>query len=496
VHERIRLAIIPLDETEALHGIEELDGAACALTGQLALRATITTGTAGAGTRTAILHGHDFAFQREVGRGDTTTAIDEAEGQLLPFAQAGQTGLFDGRDVNEYVLATIITDDEAEALLSIEEFNGALAFADDLGRHAAATTAGTATEATTATAAIATATTAAATKAITAAEAAAAEAVATAAIAAASATKAVTTAIVAEAFFAKTVALVPAALSAPPTIETHAVKIFPNSPLSFASTDAGRATRESCGAAGHAKPRSALTEVWSRPRVLLPHCMTETIVGIERSASRAYLPPMSVYLHEEDLPADALAPGPVAVDTETMGLNTFRDRLCVVQISDGGGDEHLVRFAPGSDYAAPNLRAVLADPNRLKLYHFARFDLAAIRYYLGVWAAPVYCTKTASRLIRTYTDRHGLKELVRELLGQELSKQQQSSDWGAGELSEPQKEYAASDVRYLHQLRILLDQRLLREKRMDLAQACFDFLPARAELDLAGWPEIDIFAHI
>jgi ribonuclease D len=205
---------------------------------------------------------------------------------------------------------------------------------------------------------------------------------------------------------------------------------------------------------------------------------------------------MSVYLHEEDLPADALGSGPVAVDTETMGLQTYRDRLCLVQISDGHGDEHLVRFAPGSSYAAPNLRAVLGDPGRLKLYHFARFDLAAIRHYLGVMAAPVYCTKTASRLIRTYTDRHGLKELVRELLGQEISKQQQSSDWGAGELSDAQKEYAASDVRYLHQLKTLLDERLLREKRMSLAQACFDFLPARAELDLAGWPEIDIFAHI
>ena len=228
----------------------------------------------------------------------------------------------------------------------------------------------------------------------------------------------------------------------------------------------------------------------------MPHCTPETIVGIERSVPRAYLPFMSVYLHEEDLPADVLALGPVAVDTETMGLNTPRDRLCLVQISDGHGDEHLVRFAAGSSYAAPNLRAVLGDPDRLKLYHFARFDLAAIRHYMGVVAAPVYCTKTASRLIRTYTDRHGLKEWVRELLGQEISKQQQSSDWGASELSDAQKEYAASDVRFLHQLRTLLDQRLARENRTGLAQACFDFLPARAELDLAGWPEIDIFAHI
>lgn len=205
---------------------------------------------------------------------------------------------------------------------------------------------------------------------------------------------------------------------------------------------------------------------------------------------------MTVHLHEEDLPADVFAPGAaLAVDTETMGLITPRDRLCLVQISDGGGDEHLVRFAPGSRYAAPNLRAVLADPGRLKLYHFARFDLAALRHYLGVVAAPVYCTKIASRLTRTYTDRHGLKELVRELLGHEISKQQQSSDWGAPALSDAQKDYAASDVRYLHRLREQFDERLLREGRMALAQACFDFLPARAELDLAGWPEIDIFAH-
>lgn len=205
---------------------------------------------------------------------------------------------------------------------------------------------------------------------------------------------------------------------------------------------------------------------------------------------------MTVHFHEEDLPEGVLAAGPVAVDTETMGLHLGRDRLCVVQISDGRGDEHLVRFAPGSDYAAPNLKAVLADPARLKLYHFARFDLASIQAYLGVLAAPVYCTKTASRLIRTYTDRHGLKELVKELLGQEISKQQQTSDWGAPALSDAQKDYAASDVRYLHALKEKLDERLLRENRMPLAQACFDFLPHRALLDLAGWPEVDIFAHV
>ena len=205
---------------------------------------------------------------------------------------------------------------------------------------------------------------------------------------------------------------------------------------------------------------------------------------------------MSVYFHEEDLPEGVLAPGPVAVDTETMGLQLGRDRLCVVQISDGQGDEHLVRFARGSDYAAPTLRAVLTDRSRLKLYHFARFDLASIQAYLGVMAEPVYCTKTASRLIRTYTDRHGLKELVKELLGTEISKQQQTSDWGAPELSDAQKDYAASDVRYLHALKGILDERLEREGRTDLARACFEFLPHRALLDLAGWPEVDIFAHV
>jgi ribonuclease D len=205
---------------------------------------------------------------------------------------------------------------------------------------------------------------------------------------------------------------------------------------------------------------------------------------------------MSVFFHEEDLPEGALAPGPVAVDTEAMGLQPGRDRLCLVQISDGGGDEHLVRFGPRSDFKAPNLRAVLADPARLKLYHFARFDLAMMRAYLGVMAEPVYCTKTASRLIRTYTDRHGLKELVKELLGIDISKQQQSSDWGAPDLSDAQKDYAASDVRYLHQLRERLDERLEREGRTRLAQGCFDFLPHRALLDLAGWAEVDIFAHV
>jgi ribonuclease D len=205
---------------------------------------------------------------------------------------------------------------------------------------------------------------------------------------------------------------------------------------------------------------------------------------------------VTVHFHEEDLPADIFAPGPVAVDTETMGLQPGRDRLCLVQISDGSGDEHLVRFSATSDFAAPNLKAVLTDPSRIKLYHFGRFDLASIQAYLGVMAEPVFCTKIASRLIRTYTDRHGLKELVRELLGVEISKQQQSSDWGADVLSDAQMEYAASDVRYLHKMMAILNTRLVREGRMDLAQACFDFLPHRARLDLAGWPETDIFAHM
>ena len=208
-----------------------------------------------------------------------------------------------------------------------------------------------------------------------------------------------------------------------------------------------------------------------------------------------HLPHMAVYFHEEDLPEGVLGPGPVAVDTETMGLITPRDRLCLVQISDGGGDEHLVRFGPGSAYDAPNLKAVLGDPARTKLFHFARFDLAAIEHYLGITAAPVFCTKIASKLIRTYTDRHGLKELVRELLGKELSKVQQSSDWGGAVLSDAQQDYAASDVRFLHAMHAILVERLKREGRTEMAQACFDFLPVRARLDLAGWAEKDIFSH-
>src|SRR3569832_1012243 len=205
---------------------------------------------------------------------------------------------------------------------------------------------------------------------------------------------------------------------------------------------------------------------------------------------------MSIHFHEEDLAEDVrFGDGPIAVDTEAMGLVPGRDRLCLVQLSDGKGDEHLGRFAVDSDYSAPRLKALLSDPNRLKLYHFARFDVAIMSKYLGIIAAPLYCTRTASRLDRTYTDRHGLKDLVKEVLGNDLSKQQQTSDWGAPEISDAQREYAASDVRYLHALKEKLDERLQREERVALAQACFDFLPARAMLDLGGWPEEDILAH-
>ena len=204
---------------------------------------------------------------------------------------------------------------------------------------------------------------------------------------------------------------------------------------------------------------------------------------------------MAVYFHEEDLPEGVLAEGAVAVDTETMGLITRRDRLCLVQISDGKGDEHLVRFGVDSSFDAPNLKAVLADPARTKLYHFGRFDLAAIEYWLGVTAAPVFCTKIASKLTRTYTDRHGLKMLVSELLGEDISKKQQSSDWGAPKINDAQREYAASDVRYLHRLRDIFEERLAREGRTEIAQACFDFLPTRARLDIIGWPDTDIFSH-
>jgi len=200
------------------------------------------------------------------------------------------------------------------------------------------------------------------------------------------------------------------------------------------------------------------------------------------------------FLYQNDLPDD-LDLGPVvAIDCETMGLHTHRDRLCVVQMSGGDGNAHLVQVAKGQT-AAPNLCKMLADPDVLKLFHFGRFDIAAMQNAFGTVTAPVYCTKIASRLIRTYTDRHGLKNLLQELLRVDVSKQQQSSDWGADTLSKAQIDYAASDVLYLHRLREALNVMLEREGRMEVAQACFDFLPARANLDLIGWPETDIFAH-
>jgi len=203
---------------------------------------------------------------------------------------------------------------------------------------------------------------------------------------------------------------------------------------------------------------------------------------------------MANYLYKNDLPA-GLDLGPVvAIDCETMGLNPHRDRLCVVQMSGGDGDAHLVQIDKGQT-DAPNLAAMLENPDVLKLFHFGRFDIAAMYNAFGALAAPVYCTKIASKLVRTYTDRHGLKNLMQELLDKDISKQQQSSDWGAPKLTEAQLDYAASDVLYLHQLRTELDRMLAREGRVEMAQACFDFLPTRARLDLAGWPEIDIFAH-
>ena len=203
---------------------------------------------------------------------------------------------------------------------------------------------------------------------------------------------------------------------------------------------------------------------------------------------------MALHLYDNDLP-DGLDLGPVvAIDCETMGLNPHRDRLCLVQMSGGDGNAHLVKIAKGQS-EAPNLARMLTDPETLKLFHFGRFDIAALYHAFGALAAPVYCTKIASKLIRTYTDRHGLKNLCQELLDIDLSKQQQMSDWGTADLSKAQQDYAASDVLYLHRLRAQLDSRLEREGRADLAQACFDFLPTRARLDLAGWPEIDIFSH-
>lgn len=201
-----------------------------------------------------------------------------------------------------------------------------------------------------------------------------------------------------------------------------------------------------------------------------------------------------VHLHKGDLPEGVTFKGPVAVDSETMGLSLVRDPLCLVQLSDGGGEAHLVQL-DRSNYNAPNLKRVLGDQSVLKLFHFARFDIAMFMRDLGLICAPLYCTRTASRLVRTYTDRHGLKDLCKELLGRDISKDQQSSDWGAAELTDAQLAYAASDVLHLHALKEKLDVMLAREGRVEIAQSCFDFLPTRAALDLAGWDEQDIFAH-
>ncbi len=204
---------------------------------------------------------------------------------------------------------------------------------------------------------------------------------------------------------------------------------------------------------------------------------------------------MTIHLHRNDLPAGLDLGATVAIDTETMGLDPRRDRLCLVQLSSGDGDAHLVQIAQGQR-SAPNLERLLTDPEVLKLFHFGRFDIAALKNAFGVDTAPVYCTKIASRLIRTFTDRHGLKYLLQELLGIDISKQQQTSDWGAAELSEAQMDYAASDVLYLHRLKDELDRRLAREGRTELARSCFGFLPVRANLDLLGWGDMsDIFSH-
>lgn len=200
-----------------------------------------------------------------------------------------------------------------------------------------------------------------------------------------------------------------------------------------------------------------------------------------------------IKLHKGDLPAGLTFPNGIAIDTETMGLNPHRDRLCLVQLSGGDGTAHLVKF-DGKSYDAPNLKALLTDPKTLKIFHFARFDVAVLKHYLGVVTSPIYCTKIASKLARTYTDRHGLKDLVGEILGIEISKQQQSSDWGAAELSDSQRSYAANDVLHLHALKTRLDEMLARTGRRDLAKAAFGFLPIRAKLDLLGF-EDDIFAH-
>jgi ribonuclease D len=217
------------------------------------------------------------------------------------------------------------------------------------------------------------------------------------------------------------------------------------------------------------------------------------LIGCDRQNLKRCLS-VANFLYQGDLPDD-LDLGPVvAIDCETMGLRPFRDRLCVVQLSGGDGNAHLVQIAKGQS-SAPNLERLLENKDVLKLFHFGRFDIAAMYHAFGALAEPVYCTKIASKMVRTFTDRHGLKNLLQELLNVDISKQQQSSDWGSETLTSAQQEYAASDVLFLHKLRDALNERLIREDRMDLAQSCFDFLPTRAKLDLAGWPEEDIFAH-
>ncbi|MEQ9489536.1 MAG: ribonuclease D [Alphaproteobacteria bacterium] len=203
---------------------------------------------------------------------------------------------------------------------------------------------------------------------------------------------------------------------------------------------------------------------------------------------------MTIHLYKNDLPDDLVLDGDIAVDTETQGLNLHRDRLCLIQISTGDGVCHMVHF-PDAVYDAPNLKRLLADPQRRKILHFARFDVAVVQRHLGVTMTPIFCTKIASKLVRTYTDRHGLSNLCKEILDIDMSKQQQSSDWASPDLSEAQLTYAASDVLYLHRLRDALSTMLLRENRQDLAEACFEFLPVRTRLDLAGWEDTDIFAH-
>ena len=203
---------------------------------------------------------------------------------------------------------------------------------------------------------------------------------------------------------------------------------------------------------------------------------------------------MTIHFYQDDIPSELDFGASIAIDTETQGLNLQRDRLCLIQLSSGNGDAHLVQFEK-KKYNAPNLRKLLSDKKTLKIFHFARFDLAAIKMYLEIQCAPVFCTRISSRLTRTYTDKHGLKDICSELIGVEISKQQQQSDWASSELSQNQREYAASDVLYLHQLKEVLEHRLKRENRLEIARGCFDFLEYQVDLDIQGWGEQNIFAH-